>query len=111
MSRRNRAAQFAPFAALTGYDDCLKEEARITAAQEELSDEAAAILDAKLAYLAAVIATAPAVTVSYFEPDEKKSGGRYLTVSGRLRRIDEAGGMLIFTDKRQIPLKNVVDIF
>ncbi len=111
MSRRNRAAQFAPFAALTGYDDCLKEEARITAAQEELSDEAATILDAKLAYLAAVITAAPAVTVSYFEPDEKKSGGRYLTVSGRLRRIDEAGGMLIFTDKRQIPLKNVADIF
>ncbi len=111
MSRRNRAAQFAPFAALTGYDDCLKEEARITAAQKELSDEAAAILDAKLAYLTAVITTEPALTVSYFVPDAKKAGGMYLTASGRLRRIDEAGGMLIFTDKRQIPLKNVVDIF
>lgn len=85
----DRAAQFAPFAALTGYDDAIDETGRYTCDMAELSDDAREILDRKQAFLLHVIGEKPEITVTYFVPDAKKSGGEYRKISGRLKTIDE----------------------
>lgn len=110
MSMEDRAAQFSPFAALTGYDAAILETGRLTEDKLELGEEAQAILDRKQRYLAEIIDTKPAVTVTYFVPDEKKSGGAYSTVTGFLKRIDEYERVLMLTDGRKIQLDAIFDI-
>lgn len=88
MTLEKRAAQFQPFAALTGYYDAVEEEGRLTERQIEPDQDMLAALDGKLAVLQEMIHEQPAVTVKYFEPDEKKDGGAYLCVTGRLKKID-----------------------
>ena len=110
MSMEDRAAQFSPFAALTGYDEAILETGRLTEEKLELGEEAQAILDRKQRYLAEIIDTKPAVTVTYFVPDEKKSGGAYATVTGFLKRIDEYERELVLTDGRRIPLDTIFDV-
>lgn len=110
MSPQGRAAQFSAFAALTGFDEEIDETARLTDAQEELTEEAFDRLNAVLVHLAETEAQRPLVTVTYFRPDSRKSGGAYLTYSGRLRFLDEAELKLHFTDGTVIPIPAVSSI-
>ncbi len=110
MPVENRAAQFMPFAALTGYDAAVREEARLTGERTELSDEQIRRLNDRLNYLTEHIATRPAVSIIFFLPDAKKRGGAYLTKTGKLRHLDLQAGMLIFTDDVKIPLVDILDI-
>lgn len=108
MPMSDRAAQFSPFAALTGYSDAIDETARLTDARIELSEEERAELDFKQQYLATL--DAPTVTVTYFVPDERKSGGAYVTHTGVLKRVDEVERMVVFKDGLRVPLDEVMDI-
>ena len=108
MPMSDRAAQFSPFAALTGYGDAIDETARLTDARIELSEEERAELDYKQQYLAT--RDAPTVTVTYFVPDERKSGGAYVTHTGVLKRVDEVERMVVFKDGLRVPLDEVMDI-
>lgn len=108
MPMSDRAAQFSPFAALTGYGDAIDETARLTDHRTELSEEERAELDYKQQYLATL--DAPTVTVTYFVPDERKSGGAYVTHTGVLKRVDEVERMVVFKDGLRVPLDEVMDI-
>ena len=110
MSLYNRAAQFAPFAALTGYDEAIKEKARLTEQRIELSDKFKNILNQKLQILNKNINSHPKVTITYFELDNKKSGGVYKTISGNIKRIDEYNKKLIFLDKNELRFNEIHDI-
>lgn len=110
MSMMDRAAQFSPFAALTGYDAAIKETGRLTDEKIELDEETKAVLDRKQSYLSDMISVQPEITVTYFLPDERKSGGTYLSVTGKLKRIDEYERMMILTDGKKIPLDDIMDI-
>ena len=108
MPMSDRAAQFSPFAALTGYGDAIDETARLTDRRIELSEEERAELDYKQQYLATL--DAPTVTVTYFVPDERKSGGAYVTHTGVLKRVDEVERIVVFKDGLRVPLDDVMDI-
>ena len=110
MSMMDRAAQFSPFGALTGYDAAIKETGRLTDEKIELGEETKAVLDRKQRYLSDMISVQPEITVTYFLPDERKSGGTYLSVTGKLKRIDEYERMMILTDGKKIPLDDIMDI-
>ena len=108
MPMSDRAAQFSPFAALTGYGDAIDETARLTGHRIELSEEESAELDYKQQYLATL--DAPTVTVTYFVPDERKTGGAYVTHTGVLKRIDEVERMMVFADGTRVEMDEVVMI-
>ena len=110
MSRQNRAAQFAPFAALTGFESSVAEAARLTDQKLTLTDKEAEILNQTLNLLCQNIAHRPEISVSYFVPDGKKSGGSYITHVGNLRVIDQTRRLLIFTDKTEILIDQILDI-
>ncbi len=107
MSRADRAAQFSPFAALTGYEAAVKETARLTQGKIELSDEEKESIDRVLQALYANLQDQPPVIVTYFLPDQKKDGGAYVTVTGALKRIDLLERRLIFTDGTLIPIDDI----
>lgn len=102
MSNMNRAAQFAPFAALTGYEESIEETTRLTDRRIELSEYEIEELNAKLNFIQEHIKERPEVTITYFQPDERKEGGEYITITGRVRRIDEVNGAVVFGDERTI---------
>lgn len=106
----SRAAQFSPFAALTGYDAAIRETARLTDRKTELDDGAKAILDLKQQILTDTLPAKPHVTVTYFLADERKSGGAYVSVSGKLKKIDPVARQLVLTDGTVIPLDDVLDL-
>ena len=110
MPMSDRAAQFSPFAALTGYDEAIKETGRLTDTKQELSEETKATLDHKQQYLMEMLAVQPEVTITYFVPDERKVGGEYVTANGKLKRIDAHGRLMLLTDGRRIPLDDIMDI-
>lgn len=110
MSQSNRAAQFAPFAALTGYDAAIGEAARLTETQIELDDKTKEILNMKLNFLKNHIKDRPYVTITYFLPDHKKDGGAYVNYSGNIRVIDETQQTIIFTDRTTINIEMILDI-
>lgn len=107
MSLTNRAAQFAPFAALTGYDGAVQETARLTDRQIELDEDALLQLNHKLTLLMSALTEQPEVTFTCFEPDEKKAGGAYRSVTGKVRRIDDIERVVILTDGRRIPFDRI----
>ena len=107
MTMENRAAQFSPFAALTGYDEATREEARLTDEKKELSNDMIEMLDARLAVLEQHLKEHPSITVTYFHQDEKKSGGRYITVSGNLKNLDGVKHTLHMTDNTKIPIEDI----
>lgn len=98
MSMHDRAAQFSPFAALTGYDAAIEETARLTDHQAELAESSKEVLDKKIRAIQETIDTMPEVTVTFFETDLRKSGGAYRTVTGCVKKIDEYQKMIIFQD-------------
>lgn len=102
MAMSDRAAQFAPFAALTGYEDVIAETARQTDIEDASSDESTAILDRKLRFLNDLSNEHPYVEVTYFVPDERKSGGRYETVYGYLKLVDSVESCIVLMNKRKI---------
>ena len=130
MPMEKRAAQFSPFAAMVGHDAAIRETARLTEEQLDLSEDEKAVIDGKLQMIQAHIkeqptgakqshhAPAPAlahpcaseVTVTYFQPDEKKSGGAYVTITGSARRIDEVERILNLADGTVIPLMDIVAV-
>lgn len=110
MTLAERAAQFSAFAALTGFDEEIDETARLTDAREAMSEDDLAALDAALQKLLSAGPAHPTVTVTYFQPDTRKSGGRYLRFTGTLRHFDPAEGILHFTDGTGIPVQRVCGI-
>ena len=110
MSMYMRAAQFAPFAALTGHDSALQETARITDTQIELDEEAQKILDKKLSVIREHIKEQPQISLVYFVPDERKIGGSYLSYTGRLCQIDDLEQKLIMADGKEIHLPYILEI-
>ncbi|MDL2238515.1 YolD-like family protein [Christensenellaceae bacterium OttesenSCG-928-K19] len=106
----NRAAQFSPFAALTGFDAAIQETVRQTDKRIELSESGLAALDDKLCILTDHIADQPEIAVTYFLPDDKKDGGKYITEVGTVRRIDYVLRTIVFVDAKTIALDDVLDI-
>ena len=98
MSMIDRGAQFSPFAALVGYEDAIAETARLTDFQIELTDGAKAELNALLQSLAENVRRCPEVRVTWFMPDERKSGGAYVTAMGCVKKVDPYREMLVLTD-------------
>lgn len=110
MPMEKRAAQFLPFAALTGFEAEIAEAARLTQAAPELSEDALIALDEQLSLLRQRLPEQPAVTLTRFLPDEKKAGGRYETLTGNIRRLDEPNRLLLLTDGTRVDLDTVVEL-
>ena len=106
----NRAAQFSPFAALSGFDSAIKETARLTDRRIELGESDIAALDMKLQMLADSIADRPEIAVTYYVADPKKAGGAYVTATGALKKIDVTQGVIIFASGEKIAIGDVLDI-
>ena len=105
-----RAAQFAPFAALTGYDVVIHETARLTEGQVELEEYDNERLNRKFAELMTILDCHPEITVSYFKPDERKAGGAYAAVSGHVKKIDSYEQYMEMEDGIIIPIRNIIDL-
>ncbi len=109
MSNYDRAAQFAPFAALTGYGEMVHETARLTDSKIELSEDKIEELNLKLTLLQESLSSSPIATITYFEPDEKKEGGSYKKESMTIIKID-AFSQTITTTSKVIPIKQIIEI-
>ena len=110
VSMIDRAAQFSPFRALTGYEDAIQETSRLTDRRIELDEHAKAALDEKLRLLADMAEEHPEAAVTYFVPDEKKAGGEYRTAAGRLKKIDGYAQTLVFTTGQVIPIQDILTV-
>lgn len=110
MSRQNRAAQFMPFAALTGYDAAISEAGRLTEDFRELDEDMKEVLDARLQLLAERSADMPEVTIVYFVPDERKEGGAYREITGRFRKLDGQKRKLLLDRGEEIALEDILEI-
>ena len=108
MSLYDRAAQFSPFAALTGYAGVIRETARLTDRKIELDETMLTALNERDRLLLSVLDTEPEVEITYFVPDERKSGGAYRTVSGVVKKADEFTRRLTMTDGTVIPMEDVL---
>ena len=107
MPIQTRAAQFSPFAALTGHDAAIKETARLTDEKQELSEDALERLNEQLNIISQNIDTEQIITITYFVPDDKKSGGAYISHSGIVKKIDEYERTVIMADKTVIPIEQI----
>ena len=110
MSELERAAQFAPFAALTGYDVAIKETGRLTDEKIELDEEALTTLDMKYQLLMDALDDAPEVTITYFQPDERKAGGKYVSATGAVKKVDDFERRITMRDGTKIPMDDVLSI-
>ena len=110
MPMSDRAAQFAPFAALTGYDAAIKETGRLTDERIELGVEALSALDMKYQLLMEALDEAPEVTITYFQPDERKAGGKYVSAVGAVKKIDDFERRITMRDGTRIPMDDVLSI-
>ena len=110
MSMHDRAAQFSPFAALTGFDAAVAEEARVTDRRIELEEDERQRLNERLRFLSEHIEEQPEVSITYFVPDERKDGGAYVTKIGALKKIDEYEHVLIMTDGVRIPIREIIEV-
>ena len=108
MPIHDRAAIFSPFAALSGHGAAIAETARLTERRMELDEDTRAELDRKQAVLLEHIDEQPEITITWFQPDEKKDGGAYLTTTGRLKKLRELERLLVLADGTEIPLEDVV---
>ena len=110
MSSIDRAAQFSPFAALTGYDDAVKETARLTEKRVELDESRKAALNERLCIIQDTLVEQPTVIITYFQPDKKKSGGAYVTATGSVKKIDEYVRTVVMHDTTKIPIDEIISI-
>lgn len=116
MALIDRAAQFSPFAALTGHDAAIKETQRLTDEWVELDEDRKELLDEKLQMIRESLSGGkdvhgvPEILFTFFKPDEKKSGGVYLSVQGKVRKIDEYGRQVIMEDGTALAIKHIIDI-
>lgn len=110
MSIENRAAQFAPFAALTGYEDAVKETAREVDTRIEIDEEQKNILDSKIQMIIEQLTNRPVVTFTYFIPDLTKDGGEYISVAGIVKKFDTYNQTILLEDDTEIPVNEVIDI-
>ena len=108
MSAIDRAAQFSPFAALTGYDTSIKESARLTDARIELDDSQKEEISEKLRLVTGQLDAE--IKITYFLPDTKKTGGKYVLAAGAVKKVDEYERMIIMGDGKQIPIDEVIDV-
>ena len=108
MPMLDRAAQFASFKALSGYEDAVDEAARLTDAKIELDEATVDLLNAKIQILQDHIAEEPEITVTYFLPDKKKAGGKYVTTFGKVKRIDDYERVIQFTDRNSVPMDDIL---
>jgi len=109
-SMMDRAARFAPFAAITGYEEMVLEEARVTEERIDLDEGALALLNEKLNIIQEFLDEEPEVTITYFEPDKKKSGGAYVSATGTVKRIDEYEHIVLMNDGKKIYIESIYDI-
>ena len=110
MTMEERAAQFSPFAALTGYDDAVTETGRLTDQWMPLSEEETEDMNQKLRFLMDHAGEQPAVSITYFIPDQKKAGGANQTKQGTIRRIDAVNRIIEFTDREKLDMKYIREI-
>lgn len=112
MTMAERAAQFSPFAALVGYEEAIQETGRVVDQRIELSEDEKAVLDRKRQVILAALERGerPEVTVTYFQPDQKKDGGEYVRHTGIVKKYKEAQNALAFIDGTEIPLRSIFDL-
>lgn len=110
MSMEERAAQFSPFAALTGFGGVIRETGRLTDARVELGESDRAELERALNFLDSQEEEHPLVQAMYFLPDERKEGGAYVTVTGRLKRIDQVEGVLLLQEGVRVPIRDIREV-
>lgn len=110
MPLSDRAAQFAPFAALTGHKEAVKETARYTESEQILSEDVIERLNEKLQKIVENIGAKRTVSITYFQPDDKKRGGEYLTHSGVVKKVDQYKNALIMMDKTVISIERIREI-
>ncbi len=110
MAAIDRAAQFSPFAALTGYDAAIKETARLTDKRVELDEAMKEALSNKLQMVADRLKERPEIAITYFQPDGKKNGGAYVTVINTVKKIDVYERIVIMTDGKVIPVDEIISI-
>lgn len=110
MSLHDRAAQFSPFAALTGHEAVIEETGRLTSAKKELDDNEKEKLDNKLAAVYEKIEEKPLIKVTYFVSDEKKAGGEYRSICGKVKKIDYNKRVIIIDDGKMIFVDDIIDI-
>ena len=110
MSLYDRAAQFSPFAALTGYDAAVKETARLTDERIELDENRKSFLNDKLQMIAENLQEHPVVSITYFQPDERKAGGSYVNVTDKAKKIDEYGREIVMAAGTRIPIEQIYEI-
>lgn len=110
MSAIDRAAQFSPFAALTGYEGAIMETARLTDERIQLDEDSKAMLNEKLQLAAESLGGNQELSVTYFQPDEKKERGSYITVTGSIKKIDEYERTVVFANGTVVPVDEIVDI-
>lgn len=110
MPMSDRAAQFSPFAALTGYDAAIKETGRLTDEKIELDEIALTALDMKYQLLMDALDDAPEVTITYFQPDERKAGGKYVSATGTVKKVDDFERRITMQDGSKIPMDDVLSI-
>ncbi len=110
MATLRRAAQFSPFAALTGYEGTIQETARLTDAKAELDEDKVAVLDMKLRFLADHLSECPEVSIKYFKPDGKKEGGSYRVITGIIKRIDAYEQTIVMLDATAILISDIFEI-
>lgn len=110
MSMIDRAAQFSPFAALTGYDAAIKETGRLTDEKIELDEEALSNLNMKFQILFEKLDEQPDIAITYFKPDETKSGGAYLTTTDKIKKVDEYERIITTAKGTKIPMDDVINL-
>jgi hypothetical protein len=110
MSALDRAAQFSPFAALTGHAAAIEETARLTESRMELDDSQIELLEQRLQLIRARLAEQPLVTFTYFQPDEKKSGGAYVSATGIVKKILDQERLIVLEDQTALPIDSLISI-
>lgn len=110
MPMSDRVAQFAPFAALTGYDSAIKETGRLTDEKIEMDEEALNILNMKFQILVDSLDDEPEVTFTYFKPDERKAGGAYLEVTGTVKKVDDFERLIVMQNGTKMPMDDILNI-
>lgn len=110
MPMSDRAAQFAPFAALTGYDSAIRETGRLTDEKIELDEEALTALDMRYQLLTDALEARPEITITFFQADERKDGGSYRTVTGTVKKIDTFERLITMQDGTKIPMDDVLSM-